>query len=420
MKKNIIPVLPALLLISITFLFSSCLKDKCRRTYTLNIPVYTKLSTLRAQVKSTPAAPVVNAGKLFVRNNWIFLNEQNKGIHVIDNSNPSHPVKTAFINIPGNIDMYAKGDILYTDLYCDLLAVNIADPKNITATKYLTNVFPDKSSYTTSLNPDSIQIITSWVSRDTTIDCGSSASPIPYGCIACNYSLPGSSNLYSAASSQTPTTVTAGSMARFAAVDNYLYAVTTSMLNVINITDNTNPLFVQKKNIGWDIETIFPYNNQLYIGAGSNMSIYSLSDPVNPAAISWSGHWCSHDPVVADGNYVYVTLHDANVCGTKVNQLEVYTIDKAAGSPTLIKTYPMTYPQGLSKDGNLLFVCDDGLKIYDATNVADLKLLQHLTGIATYDVIADNGIAYVVGKDGLYQFDYSDKSNIRQLSKLLK
>ena len=419
MKKNFIPVLPALLLIAITFLFSSCLKDKCSRTYTLNIPVYAKLSDLRAQVKSIPSAPVVNTGKLFVRNNWIFLNEQNKGIHVIDNSNPSHPVKTAFINIPGNIDMYAKGDILYADLYCDLLAINIANPKNITATKYLTNVFPDKSSYTTSVNPDSIRIITNWISKDTTIDCGTPTA-IPYGCIACNYSLPGSQSFYSASSSQTSATVTAGSMARFAAIDNYLYSVTTSTLNVINIADNANPLFVQKKNIGWDIETIFPYNNQLYIGAGSNMSIYSLADPVNPAAISWSGHWCSHDPVVADNDNVYVTSHDANVCGTKVNQLEVYSIDKAAGSPTLIKTYPMTYPQGLSKDGNLLFVCDDGLKIYDATNVADLRLLQHLTGMTTYDVIADNNIAYVVAKEGLFQFDYSNKNNVRQLSKLLK
>ena len=418
MKRNNPAVLTPAILMLVVVVFSSCLKDKCSRTYKLTFPVYTKLSELRSQVASKTSAAIENTGKIFIRNNWIFLNEQNKGIHVIDNSDPSHPVKKSFINIPGNIDMYVKGDILYADLYCDLLAINIADPKNIVPVKYLTNVFPDKSSYFSSTNPDSIQIITSWISRDTTIDCGAQTL-VPSNCISCFYA--GTSSLSNSVSPQAfSDAAVAGSMARFAAVDNYLYSVTTSMLNVINITDNTNPLFVQKKNIGWDIETIFPYNNQLYIGAGSNMSIYDLSNPVDPTVTSWSGHWCSHDPVVADGNYIYVTLHDANVCGTKVNQLEVYTIDKAAGSPTLIKTYPLTYPQGLSKDGNLLFVCDDGLKVYDATNAADLKLVQHLTGMKSYDVIANNGIAYVVAKEGLYQFDYSDKNKVRQLSKLLK
>ena len=36
----------------------------------------------------------------------------------------------------------------------------------------------------------------------------------------------------------------------------------------------------------------------------------------------------------------------------------------------------------------------------------------------TYDVIAFNGLAMVVARDGLYQFDYTNLANIRQLSKL--
>jgi hypothetical protein len=225
-----------------------------------------------------------------------------------------------------------------------------------------------------------------------------------------------------AAQSATPSSKTAGmagSMARFAAVDNYMYAVTTRDLNVIDISNAINPLFVQKKTIGWDIETIFPYNNKLYIGAGSSMSVYGLQDPANPTKLSWNGHWCSGDPVVADDNYAYVTLHEANICGSKVNQLEIYNL-ATPNTPALVKTYPLTNPQGLSKDGNLLFICDNGLKIYDASNVAAIKLIKHLPGIETCDVITGNGIAYVVAKEGLYQFDYSDIQNIHLLSKLLK
>ena len=36
----------------------------------------------------------------------------------------------------------------------------------------------------------------------------------------------------------------------------------------------------------------------------------------------------------------------------------------------------------------------------------------------TYDVISMNGIAIVSAKDGLYQYDYRDISNIKLLSKI--
>jgi hypothetical protein len=393
MKGKLSPSLFAACLLSISIVFSSCLKDNCRRSYKIYTPVYKNLSALRASVQSTAAIPVTNTGKMFIKDNWIFLNEQNKGIHIIDNSNPAHPVKTSFINIPGNIDMYAKGDILIK--------------------KYLTKTFPDKAVYTNSSNPDSINVITGYTSRDTTVDCTVQASVLYYNSL--------SSSTVSGLSQNKANTGMAGSMARFAAVNNYMYTVSTNSLNVIDINDAANPLFVQNKNIGWSIETIFPYNNKLYIGAGSSMSVYDLQDPVNPQRLSWTGHWCSGDPVVADDNYAYVTLHEANVCGSTVNQLEIYSLNNPT-TPTLVKTYALTNPQGLSKDGNLLFICDgkDGLKIYDITSAIAIKLIKHLPGSETYDVIAANGIAYVVAKEGLYQYDYSNPQDIHLLSKLLK
>ncbi|MEO6315346.1 MAG: hypothetical protein ABIU63_18650 [Chitinophagaceae bacterium] len=404
--------LPAFLVVTI-LLFAACVKDTCKRVYKIYTPVYTKLTDLRAQVQSKAAAAVTNTGKLYIRGNWIFLNEINKGIHVIDNSNPSHPVKVSFINIPGNIDMYVKGDILYADLYCDLLAADITDPKNIRVAKYLTNTFPDKSRYSTAVDPDSINIITDWKVKDTAVDC--STAPRINDCINCSIYLAAPANSSTAAVSAGM----AGSMARFAAVDNYMYAVTSSVLNVIDISSASNPWLVKKQDIGWDIETIFPYNKKLYIGAGSSMSVYDLQDPVNPTQQSFSGHWCSGDPVVADDNYAYVTLHEANVCNSKVNQLEIYNL-AIPGSPALVKTYPLTNPHGLSKDGNLLFICDSGLKIYDVSNVAAIKLVKYIPSENTYDVITANGIAYLVTKDGLYQYDYSDLQDIKLLSKLLK
>ena len=80
----------------------------------------------------------------------------------------------------------------------------------------------------------------------------------------------------------------------------------------------------------------------------------------------------------------------------------------------------MTNPHGLSKDGNTMFICDGtgGLKIYNTSDISNLQMIKQITGIETYDVIAFNGNALVVTKDGLYQYDYSNLNNIHLRSKI--
>lgn len=392
--------------------FSSCLKDRCTRHFQYYTPVLEKLSTLRAGVKSLPAQSLQEPGKIFVKGKLVFVNEKNKGIHVIDNSNPAKPVKTSFIAIPGNIDMYASGNFLYADLYCDLAALDISNPSNISVAKFLTRIFPDRVPYTASENADSINVITRWIEHDTVADCSAQAL-IYTTCPSCS----GTAGLFAASNAGGGAKATAGSQARFAAVDNFLYAVTTRTLNIVDITQRNNPVQKGTMSVGWDVETIFPYENKLYIGAGSSMSVLDIKDPVNPVQLSWNGHWCSHDPVVVDGKNAYVTLHEANTCSGTVNQLEVYDLSNEY-NPILRKIYPMKYPQGLSKDGDLLFVCDDGLKIYDASNPAQMVLKAQVRAGDAYDVIAQNGIAIVTGKQGIYQFSYADPSHIYQISTL--
>ena len=60
----------------------------------------------------------------------------------------------------------------------------------------------------------------------------------------------------------------------------------------------------------------------------------------------------------------------------------------------------------------------DGLKIYNSKDVSNIQLIKQFSDIETYDVIADNHIALVVAKDGLYQYDYLDVNNIHLISKI--
>jgi hypothetical protein len=159
----------------------------------------------------------------------------------------------------------------------------------------------------------------------------------------------------------------------------------------------------------------------LFIGSMSAMFIYENSNPLQPTQLGIFQHARACDPVYVDDNYAYVTLRDGTECQNFSNQLDVVDISDPK-SPRLLKTYPMHHPIGLSKAGDHLFICEDdqGLKIFDAADwkTIDENLKDHQGGFQAYDIIAfeSEKLAIVIGKDGLYQFDFSDPTDLKQLS----
>ncbi|MFX8653166.1 hypothetical protein ABTM19_20785, partial [Acinetobacter baumannii] len=83
-------------------------------------------------------------GKICIKDNYIFLAEKEKGIHIIDNSDPSNPINKAFISIPGNEDLAINNQILYADCYTDLLAIDISNITNIYVKSYTANIYPSR------------------------------------------------------------------------------------------------------------------------------------------------------------------------------------------------------------------------------------------------------------------------------------
>lgn len=105
-----------------------------------------------------------------------------------------------------------------------------------------------------------------------------------------------------------------GSMARFTIVGDCLYTVDHTTLKVVDITNPAHPGAMPFKDVelGFDIETIFCYDDMLFIGSRSAMHIYDISRPHYPSELSVTRHFTSCDPVVADGGYAYVTLNSDN------------------------------------------------------------------------------------------------------------
>lgn len=420
MKKIIqAPVFILILFFTGTFL-NSCVKDTCKstNTYTIYTPVYETLDSLKENIKNEKPENLENPGKIVILGKYIFCNEIEKGIHIIDNSNPASPRNMAFINIPGNMDLALKGNTLYADSYTDLVTIDISDPTNVILKDYSENVFPFLY-YQYSMNYNATSKIASWNKKDTTVSRNCAGNPILYyntGVYVSN-SLQNSSVPSASASNLAGT---GGSMARFAIVNNYLYTVDDYNLNIFDITNNNEPTFSNKISVDYHVETIYPFDNKLFIGSNNGMFIYNIeSTPGNPVKSGEFTHARACDPVIADGEFAFITLHSGTTCLGYNNQLDVVKLNNLVDA-SLVKIYNLTSPHGLSKDGNLLFICDgtDGLKIFDATDVSNLKQIKQFPNLETYDVIAYDNIALVSAKDGLYQYDYSDINNIHLVSKI--
>lgn len=87
------------------------------------VPVYASLATAKEISYSAQPKATVNAGKILVLGNRLFQVETAEGVHVIDISNPSSPVKLGFLKVPGCSDVSAKGNELYINNYNDLLVL---------------------------------------------------------------------------------------------------------------------------------------------------------------------------------------------------------------------------------------------------------------------------------------------------------
>jgi len=88
--------------------------------------------------------PIEETGKIYVKDNYLFINQPNQGFHVFDNSNPSNPLNMAFLKVLGSSDIAIKNDALYINNATDLIAVTI-NPENNTLnlTKRIPNAFPE-------------------------------------------------------------------------------------------------------------------------------------------------------------------------------------------------------------------------------------------------------------------------------------
>lgn len=105
------------------------------------VPVYAQLSGLDAISLESPKS-TEKAGKIYAYGSYIFQNDINTGIHIIDNSTSGSPKKIAFLKIPYSTELAVKGSYLYTNSVNDLVVLDIHDPQHPVEVKRIKGAFP--------------------------------------------------------------------------------------------------------------------------------------------------------------------------------------------------------------------------------------------------------------------------------------
>jgi hypothetical protein len=380
---------------------------------------------LRSAVVEEQNTDLVNPGKIYFKDNYIFIVEELKGIHVYDNTIPASPVKKTFVKLPGVIDIAVSGYIMYADSYVDLVVLDVENVDNIHEVGRVKDVLP----YT--VPKSGIDFPTAFVDRDKGVvidwELRTIKERVNYNGNQYPYFRTGMMEdvaMFTSNSSGVSGSGVGigGSMARFGIKDKVLYIVDNNILKIFNITNKTTPAKTSEFNPGWNIETMFLTQNRMFLGTTTGMITYDITNPSTPVSRTMFNHARSCDPVIVDDTLAYITLRSGTNCGGTVNCLDVVNI-KNINSPTLVKSYNLSNPHGLGKDGDLLFICDGaaGLKVYDASNPKDISnhLVFAYPNIKAFDVIPIGTILVMIGDDGLFQYDYSNVANINLVSSIL-
>ncbi len=402
--------------------FSACM-DTYTEVFTANSPVYMSYGDLRKAVKPTAARDLVNPGKIYFKDNYIFVVEDRKGVHIINLANPASPQKVGFIEIPGCVDIAIKYNILYADSYVDLVAIDVSNLNNIKEVSRLNDVLPylvppTDNEYRMAQVDKEKGVVVDWEIKKVRQEMEYHYYPIyPMwrGAIFAEKATFDMANSGIGGSAGSATGI-AGSMARFGLYDDYLYAVDNSNCYMFDVRNPATPVNAGKQSVGWNVETMFMYDKHMFLGTMNGMIILSLEVPLAPKYVSNFWHATACDPVVVADGYAYVTLRGGTVCGSNINRLDVIRLSSDYKNNVMVGSFNMHGPLGLGIDGDILFVCDGdaGLKVFnveDKTRVTNNQIAI-FPNIKTYDVIPVNGYLFMIGKDGFYLYDYSDIQNI--------
>lgn len=395
-------------------------------TYMTNEPIFMSVGEFRSSVNVESPKPIEQQGKIAFYNGYLYISQPGKGIHVIDNRKPSSPSNIAFIELLGNADMHIKGDMLYADSYIDLVWFDISNPAAPVLKGRKEEVFPQAlpptenqygCDYSQAMDRKN-GIVVGWkvVEKKELVRDYNHGWDWRFGLFT-EADMSSLNKAYGTIGAGGAGMV--GSMSRFAIYKEYLYTILHNRLDIFDLSGEAPEKVGKEVYVGDNAETIFPYKDYLFFGTPTGMIVFSVENPIDPKYMSRVTHILGCDPVVVEDDIAYVTVRSGDFCGQDIDQLMVIDV-KDVKHPKPIVQYTMYNPKGLGIDNGTLFVCDKGLRVFDAKDPLTILAneIVHFKEMDGVDVIPYNNVLMMIADDGIYQYDYTDIKKIKLLSRL--
>jgi hypothetical protein len=200
-----------------------------------------------------------------------------------------------------------------------------------------------------------------------------------------------------------------GSITRFITYNNYLYIVDLNNLKSFDISNPSSPILRKTTNVGFNIETIFEYKGNLFIGSNDAIFIYGLANPAEPNLKSQFNYFIpGRDPVVALDSVAYSTTRNLFGSGGNLNIVNIKNLDAPIGVGMLA----MPSPYGLAVNQNALYVCNgaNGISVFNRNNAYQpiLERTFSLPNETFYDLIVRGNLMICYVEAGIILLNVSN------------
>ncbi|MEM9544378.1 MAG: hypothetical protein AAGA77_00325 [Bacteroidota bacterium] len=404
-------------------IFYSCTDDTGEVTvnYLEATAIYGDMDEIRSIPINEGPRAIENAGKIFVAEDYVLIGEEGKGIHVVNNQDRNNPISSAFIAIPGNKEFFVSGNALYAESYYDLMKIDITDPSQAVLISRSKNAIQDE------FKNDKGETLIGFSYEEKTITLDENDDfmneivddQLVYYDFARNV-IPKSSVPSSFAGNSAEAI---GSVNRITTWNDYVYIVSNN--NMIIVEDGENGLAsnaIRIENIKEEMETVFPYQDNLFVGSKTSMSIFNISNGNEPIELYEFEHATSCDPVLPYKDVAYITLRTADFsdCPGNINALLAIDINDLL-QPVQVMEKQMASPYGMSVINDHLFVGngENGLSIFDVSEPQSPVLVNSPTDIVAFDIIADpSNTEYILiaGNNGMQQYKVNEDKTLEWTS----
>jgi len=348
----------------------------------------------------------------------LIIGDRGIGIHIIVNSDPTDPIPTHFLEIPGSTQLYVEGDYIYSNAYYDLLKIDISDMDQIRIIGRMEEAFDIQyfDFQDRALIGFNREEITEEITCDDFVWDGGTFFFDFEGTLLEDSAIP---------TSFISNGGTIGTANRMAVSGEDLFIINNNTLFSFNITDenlSTHSAYGKSNHIGWNMETIYSKEDLLFIGSQNGMEIYQKATSSIEFVGSYT-HATGCDPVLpTDTGVAYITLRSGDECPGDVNSLNVVDISNI-NDPFLIEEIQMVQPFGMALIDDRLYVGEgnNGLRVFDASNRDALTEVNYYPDLSAYDIIGHPTIPDVIllaSESGLVQYDIV-QDNYSPLSKIL-